>query len=187
MGSFVLLAIWALCQFIIIIIYVISHLGTLPVYNNYHLCCFQFVTNWMKIVMGAREAEGVDFWWLDWGQGSTLQCPIIQWWKLSCSTAGETWIKIPLVNPTFWLNYIFFTDPYHWNTTVRCMQDWHNGICMCGIFAELKFCEIPLRQKLYSTIQEGEYILPVQFFTCTKFHGPGFNHEYLERKLFSCE
>lgn len=29
----------------------------------------QFVTNWFKIVTGEREKEGVDFWWLDWGQG----------------------------------------------------------------------------------------------------------------------
>ena len=34
--------------------------------------------------------------------------------------SGEAWIKIPLVNPTFWLNHIFFTTPYHWrNNTVR--------------------------------------------------------------------
>ena len=61
----------------------------------------QFVTNWLDIVLGAREAEGIDFWWLDWQQ-------------------GESWIKLPLVNPTFWLNYIFFTNPNHWrNNTVR--------------------------------------------------------------------
>ena len=62
---------------------------------------FQFVTNWCEIVLGAREAEGIDFWWLDWQQ-------------------GESWINIPLINPTIWLNYIFFTNPYHWkNNTVR--------------------------------------------------------------------
>ena len=33
------------------------------------LLCVQFVTNWFKIVLGERESEGVDFWWLDWGQG----------------------------------------------------------------------------------------------------------------------
>lgn len=33
--------------------------------------------------------------------------------------SGEDWIKIPLVNPTFWLNHIFFTTPYQWrNNTV---------------------------------------------------------------------
>ena len=55
-----------------------------------------FVTNWNQIVLGEREEEGIDFWWLDWQQ-------------------GEDWIKVAGVNPTFWLNYIFFTNPYHWN------------------------------------------------------------------------
>lgn len=60
-----------------------------------------FVNNWLTIVLGEREAEGIDFWWLDWQQ-------------------GEDWIHVPLVNPTFWLNHIFFTNPYTWkNNTVR--------------------------------------------------------------------
>lgn len=54
-----------------------------------------FVTNWFKIVLGEREDEGIDFWWLDWQQ-------------------GEDWIHLAGVNPTFWLNYLFFTNPYHW-------------------------------------------------------------------------
>ena len=62
------------------------------------------MTNWLEIVLGAREAEGIDFWWLDWQQ-------------------GESWISIPLINPTIWLNYIFFTNPYHWkNNTVRIIR-----------------------------------------------------------------
>lgn len=91
------------------------------------LLCMQFVTNWFKIVLGERESEGVDFWWLDWGQGRGV-CRItfnvrvrFSFW-LYCDIAGEDWIKIPLVNPTFWLNYIFFTNPYHWNTTVRLLK-----------------------------------------------------------------
>lgn len=55
-----------------------------------------FVTNWNSIVLGEREQEGIDYWWLDWQQ-------------------GEDWIKVAGVNPTFWLNYIFFTNPNHWN------------------------------------------------------------------------
>eukprot|EP00117_Sycon_ciliatum_P025367 scpid31380/ scgid21071/ Alpha-xylosidase len=55
----------------------------------------KFVKNWNEIVLGEREQEGIDFWWLDWQQ-------------------GEDWIKVPGVNPTFWLNYIFFTNPMHW-------------------------------------------------------------------------
>lgn len=54
-----------------------------------------FVTNWFKIALGEREDEGIDFWWLDWQQ-------------------GEGWIQLAGVNPTFWLNYLFFTNPYHW-------------------------------------------------------------------------
>ena len=38
---------------------------------------------------------------------------------ISVST-GEDWIKIPLVNPTFWLNHIFFTTPYHWKNNTVC-------------------------------------------------------------------
>jgi alpha-glucosidase len=78
----------------------------------------KFVVNWLTKVMGRREAEGIDFWWLDWQQ-------------------GEEWIKIPLVNPTFWLNYVFFTTPYHWKnntvshlaTVVMCH---HSSPCRCG-------------------------------------------------------
>ncbi|XP_065176794.1 oligosaccharide 4-alpha-D-glucosyltransferase-like [Sycon ciliatum] len=62
-----------------------------------------FVTNWNKIVLGAREEEGIDFWWLDWQQ-------------------GEGWINITGVNPTFWLNYIFYTNPNHWNGTAGIDQ-----------------------------------------------------------------
>ena len=41
---------------------------------------------------------------------------------------GEDWIKIPLVNPTFWLNHIFFTTPYHWkNNTVRDIRILFDG------------------------------------------------------------
>ena len=80
----------------------------LPLCLFVHLfVCVQFVTNWFKIVLGAREEEGIDFWWLDWQQ-------------------GEDWIKVPGVNPTFWLNHIFFTNPYHWqNNTVRIINKQH--------------------------------------------------------------
>ena len=50
----------------------------------------------MTIVLGEREDQGVDFWWLDWQQ-------------------GEDFVKIPSVNPTFLLNHIFFTTPYRWS------------------------------------------------------------------------
>lgn len=54
-------------------------------------------------MLRSRENEGIDFWWLDWQQ-------------------GEGFVKIPLANPTILLNYVFFTDPEHWNNTVRELQ-----------------------------------------------------------------
>ena len=55
----------------------------------------QFISNWFKIVLGERVEEGIDFWWMDWQQ-------------------GEEWMQKPGVNPTFWLAYLFFTNPYQW-------------------------------------------------------------------------
>jgi alpha-glucosidase len=50
----------------------------------------KFATNYLDLVIRPLERQGVDFWWLDWQQwGST---------------------KIPGVTPTWWLNYVFFTD-----------------------------------------------------------------------------
>ena len=50
----------------------------------------KFAENYMNIVLRPLEQQGVDFWWLDWQQWSTT--------------------KIPGVTPTWWLNYVFFTD-----------------------------------------------------------------------------
>ena len=50
----------------------------------------KFAENFMKLVMHPLEDEGVDFWWLDWQQWSTT--------------------TIPGVNPTFYLNYVYFSD-----------------------------------------------------------------------------
>ena len=50
----------------------------------------KFATNYMNLVMQPLERMGVDFWWLDWQQWGTT--------------------KIPGVTPTWWLNYVFFTD-----------------------------------------------------------------------------
>jgi len=54
---------------------------------------------------------------------TVVQNNFISWHPIKDSVTsfypGENWIKIPLVNPTFWLNHIFFTTPYHWkNNTV---------------------------------------------------------------------
>lgn len=50
----------------------------------------KFATNVLNLMIRPLERQGVDFWWLDWQQWSTT--------------------KIPGVTPTWWLNYVFFTD-----------------------------------------------------------------------------
>ena len=50
----------------------------------------KFATNYMNLVHHPLEKEGIDFWWLDWQQEANTQTP------------G--------VNPTWWLNYVHFTD-----------------------------------------------------------------------------
>lgn len=50
----------------------------------------KYVENYFKILHHPLEKQGVDFWWLDWQQHSNTDI------------AG--------VNPTFWLNYLHFTD-----------------------------------------------------------------------------
>ena len=46
-------------------------------------------------VLAPLEREGVDFWWLDWQQGEHL-------------FGGS---PTPEVNPTWWLNYVYATQP----------------------------------------------------------------------------
>jgi alpha-glucosidase len=50
----------------------------------------KFATNFFDLVIHPLEKQGVDFWWLDWQQ--------------SDKTSLEG------INPTWWLNYAFFTD-----------------------------------------------------------------------------
>ena len=50
----------------------------------------KFAINYMDILHHPLEKEGIDFWWLDWQQEANTQTP------------G--------VNPTWWLNYVHFTD-----------------------------------------------------------------------------
>ncbi|XP_065915296.1 alpha-xylosidase BoGH31A-like isoform X1 [Dysidea avara] len=76
-------------------------MGINPSTNDYvplDITNVTFTTNWFKIVLGARVKEGIDFWWLDWQQ-------------------GEEVINIPGVNPTFWLNHIFFTNPIQFDAS----------------------------------------------------------------------
>jgi alpha-glucosidase len=50
----------------------------------------KFATNYMNIMIHPLERQGIDFFWLDWQQEDTT--------------------KVPGLNPTWWLNYVFFTD-----------------------------------------------------------------------------
>jgi alpha-glucosidase len=50
----------------------------------------KYATNYLDLVLHPLEKQGVDFWWLDWQQ-----------WKNT---------KLAGVNPTWWLNYVHFTD-----------------------------------------------------------------------------
>jgi len=50
----------------------------------------KWATAYLNLVLHPLEKQGVDFWWLDWQQQSTTD--------------------LPGVNPTWWLNYVHFTD-----------------------------------------------------------------------------
>jgi alpha-glucosidase len=50
----------------------------------------KFAINYMNLVLRPLEKQGIDFWWLDWQQRPTT--------------------KMPGVTPTWWLNYVHFTD-----------------------------------------------------------------------------
>eukprot|EP00301_Raphidiophrys_heterophryoidea_P003039 c11388_g2_i2.p1 GENE.c11388_g2_i2~~c11388_g2_i2.p1 ORF type:complete len:1002 (+),score=259.44 c11388_g2_i2:119-3124(+) len=71
-------------------------------YVEWNVTDKKFSTNFHEHVLGPMEDEGVDFWWLDWQQ-------------------GEGWFKdtFPGLNPTFFLNYVFFTQPGRWNNGDR--------------------------------------------------------------------
>ncbi len=50
----------------------------------------KFARNYFNLVLHPLEKQGVDFWWIDWQQWDTT--------------------KIKNLNPTWWLNYTFYTD-----------------------------------------------------------------------------
>ena len=50
----------------------------------------RFAENYMNLVHHPLEKQGIDFWWLDWQQ--------------------EQHTNLPGVMPTWWLNYVHFTD-----------------------------------------------------------------------------
>jgi hypothetical protein len=59
-------------------------------YVPFDITSKKFATNYMDLLHHPLEKQGVDFWWLDWQQEANTQTP------------G--------VSPTWWLNYVHFTD-----------------------------------------------------------------------------
>jgi Glycosyl hydrolases family 31/Domain of unknown function (DUF5110) len=55
----------------------------------------KFVVNYMDFMLHPLEKQGVDFFWMDW------------WWQ---DWQPDQVSSIPNVKPTWWLNYIHFTD-----------------------------------------------------------------------------
>jgi alpha-glucosidase len=59
-------------------------------YVPFNLTDKKFATNYMDLLHHPLEKQGIDFWWLDWQQ--------------------EQQTEMPGVKPTWWLNYVHFTD-----------------------------------------------------------------------------
>ena len=59
-------------------------------YIPFNITDKQFATNYMEYLHHPLEKQGIDFWWLDWQQ--------------------EQQTKMAGVMPTWWLNYVHFTD-----------------------------------------------------------------------------
>ena len=59
-------------------------------YVPFDITSKKFTTNYFNLVLHPLEKQGIDFWWLDWQQEKTT--------------------KMEGVNPTWWLNYVHFTD-----------------------------------------------------------------------------
>jgi alpha-glucosidase len=59
-------------------------------YIPFDLTDKKFATNYMNLILHPLEKQGIDFWWLDWQQ--------------------EANTRMTGVSPTFWLNYVHFTD-----------------------------------------------------------------------------
>lgn len=71
-------------------------------YVEWNVTDKKFSINFHHHVLKPIEDQGVDFWWLDWQQ-------------------GEGWFMdtFPNLTPTFYLNYVYFTQPERWNNGDR--------------------------------------------------------------------
>jgi alpha-glucosidase len=59
-------------------------------YVPYDITNKKFAENYFNLVLHPLEKQGIDFWWLDWQQ--------------------EANTRMPGVSPTWWINYVHFTD-----------------------------------------------------------------------------
>ncbi|CAF1060534.1 unnamed protein product [Adineta steineri] len=76
-------------------------------YVPFNITDKHFTSAWTSIVLNALQDAGIDLWWLDWQQGE------------------EGWMNdIPYTNPTFWLNHVFFTDPYFKENRPALLHRW---------------------------------------------------------------
>jgi alpha-glucosidase (family GH31 glycosyl hydrolase) len=64
----------------------------------------KFATNYMELLHHPLEKQGIDFWWLDWQQQRQTQTPGL--------------------NPTWWLNYVHFSDQERQNKRPLLFHRW---------------------------------------------------------------
>ncbi|KAJ3391950.1 hypothetical protein HDU84_005098 [Entophlyctis sp. JEL0112] len=62
-----------------------------------------FVKEFFGIVIDSLEKDGIDFFWLDWQQGES----------------SDQWTKVAGLNPTIWLNYLFWNHKQSAHPNVR--------------------------------------------------------------------
>ena len=76
-------------------------------YVPFNITDKHYTSSWFDIILHALQEVGIDLWWLDWQQGE------------------QGWMNaIPYTNPTFWLNHVFFTDPYFNKTRPALLHRW---------------------------------------------------------------
>jgi alpha-glucosidase (family GH31 glycosyl hydrolase) len=73
-------------------------------YIPYDITEKKFATNYMNDIIHPLEKQGINFFWLDWQQEDTT--------------------SIPGLNPTWWINYVFFTDQQRQDKRALLFHRW---------------------------------------------------------------
>jgi len=73
-------------------------------YIPFDITSKKWTMSYLDLVIHPLEKQGVDFWWLDWQQESNT--------------------RMPGVNPTWWLNYVFFSDQKRGGTRPLLFHRW---------------------------------------------------------------